>query len=194
MVAQMTRRLNDLSDETLIRRALQGDVEAFGDLYTRYLDQLYRYVFYRVADEQVAEDLTENIFLKVWENLAKLQKPHTSFPAWLYRIAHNVIIDHYRTQKPTVSWDDLSERQMSTMDDSPEKVLLDVEESKQLAKAISQLKPRLAQVIVCRFIQKLSHAQTAEIMGLNEGHIRVLQYRALKQLRQILSIPNETKD
>lgn len=194
MVAQMTRRPNDLTDETLIRRSLQDDVEAFGDLYTRYLDQLYRYVFYRVADEQVAEDLTENIFLKVWENLARIKKPQTSFPAWLYRIAHNVIIDHYRTQRPTVSWDELTERQLSAMDDSPEKVLLDLEESKQLAKAISQLEPRLAQVIVCRFIQKLSHAQTAEIMGLNEGHIRVLQYRALKQLRQILSHLDELKE
>ena len=85
-------------ESQLTAQALQGDKEAFGDLYEYYLEEVYRYVFYRVSNEADAEDLTEQVFLKVWENLPNFQQ-RVPFKAWLYRIARNTVIDHYRTRK-----------------------------------------------------------------------------------------------
>jgi RNA polymerase sigma-70 factor (ECF subfamily) len=169
-------------DDELVVQAIRGDKEAFGDLYERYLDQVYRYVYYRVADQNEAEDLTEQIFLKAWEGLPKAENGLNNFRAWLFRIGHNLVIDHYRTRKQTLSLD-----QAQSMPDpgwSPESQLQANEQSQHLAFSIQQLDPGLQQVLVCRFINGLNHAETAQIMGLSVGHVRVLQHRALKQIRK----------
>ena len=89
----------DRTDQELLGRALDGDTEAFGDLYERYLDEIQRFVFYRVADRFEAEDLTEVVFIKAWEALPRFESSNVNLRAWLYRIAHNTIIDHYRTRR-----------------------------------------------------------------------------------------------
>src|SRR5512137_2072325 len=89
-------------EEDLIARAVQGDADAFGDLYERYLARIYRYTFYRVNDVADAEDLTEVVFLKAWKALGDYRAGVVPFGAWLYRIAHNVIIDRHRTRKETL--------------------------------------------------------------------------------------------
>jgi RNA polymerase sigma-70 factor (ECF subfamily) len=176
----------DIPDVELVERASSGDKLAFGVLYERYLEKIYRYVFYRVGEHVDTEDLTETVFLKAWESLPQQgqQNPVQNFQAWIYRIAHNTIIDFYRTRKPYTYLDSIT-----PVDDpapAPERVIQSHQENQRLAQAISRLKPSAQQVIACRFISQLSHAETAEIMGLTEGHVRVLQHRALKQLRKIL--------
>src|SRR5512135_1339680 len=94
-----------LIQDDLIARARRGDVQAFGELYEHSLDAIYRYIFYRVGEVAEAEDLTETVFLKAWEALDRYEVRDVPFTAWLYRIAHNVIIDRHRTHKTDVSLD-----------------------------------------------------------------------------------------
>jgi RNA polymerase sigma-70 factor, ECF subfamily len=172
-----------LPDQILLERAIQGDAEAFGDLYERHLDEILRYVFYRVANRFEAEDLTETVFLKAWEALPRFASSKVNLRAWLYRIAHNVVIDHYRARKTTLDVSDVLLRDEHPL---PEQRVQAREQNQQLALALQSLNANLQNVIICRFINGLSHSETAQIMGMHEGHVRVLQYRALKKLRQWL--------
>lgn len=181
---QMTPSRNtDLSDQLLLARAIQGDAEAFGDLYERYLDDIQRYIFFRVANRFDAEDLTETVFLKAWEALPHSKSSIQNLRAWLYRIAHNVTVDYYRTPKETM---DLSSKQLHDRRPSLEHQMQDRDTHRKLAKIIQSLDTNMQQVIICRFISGLSHAETAQVMGLKEGHVRVLQLRALQKLRKRL--------
>ena len=171
-------------ESDLVARASRGDSEAFGDLYERYLDEIYRYIFYRVSDQDGAEDMTEMVFLKAWEALPRTATPISNFRAWLYRVAHNLVVDRHRTKKSTLSLEEAAELRDTAP--TPETVAEKREESAELALALSRLKPEYRQVLTCRFINGLSHAETAEVMALKEGHVRVLQYRALRQVRQHL--------
>lgn len=172
-----------LPDRTLLASAIQGDAEAFGDFYERYMDEVQRYIFYRVADRLDAEDLTETVFLKAWESLPNSESTIVNPRAWLYRIAHNAVVDHYRTSRATM---DLSARALRDGHPSLEHQIQDRSMQQQLASLIQSLDINLQQVIVCRFISGLSHAETAQIMGIKEGYVRVLQLRALQKLRQML--------
>jgi len=172
------------SDAELVARSAEGDEVAFGNLYERYLDDIYRYVFYRVGDEFEAEDLTETTFLKAWQAMPKRGRQISSFKAWIYRIAHNLIIDGYRTCKDTSSLDEF----ISLRDDapSPEALAQLSDESSRLVRQLAHLKPRLRHVLLCRFVSGLSHLETAQVLGIKEGHVRVLQHRALKQVRKLM--------
>lgn len=167
----------------LLARAIQGDTEAFGDLYEHYVDEIHRYVFYRVADRFEAEDLTETVFLKAWEALPRFESSRVNLHAWLYRIAHNSVVDYYRTRRQAV---DSPSDTLRDNRPSPERQAQARDEQQQLAAAIRELESGLQQVIICRFINGLSHAETAQVMGIREGHVRVLQHRALQKLRQRL--------
>lgn len=173
-----------IAETELITRARQGDTSAFGSLYERYLDDIYRYVYYRVADQFEAEDLTENVFLKAWQALPQFRSRGATFRAWLYRIAHNAVIDHHRTKKPVMTLE--AAHDLGDEAPSPESAAEAAQEHVRLLSALDRLKPNLRRVVLCRFVNGLSHAQTAEVMGIREGHVRVLQYRALKGLRAFL--------
>ncbi len=176
-------RDTDIPDQFLLARAIQGDAEAFGDLYERYLDDIQRYVFYRVGNRFDAEDLTETVFLKAWEALPQSESTIDNLRAWLYRIAHNLVVDYYRLSKEIT---DLSDKPLRDAHPSPEHAIQDRDVQQQLADMIQSLDTNLQQVIVCRFVGGMSHAETAQIMGIKEGHVRVLQLRALQKLRQIM--------
>jgi len=96
-------RENGTYDKTevprLVEWAADGNVEAFGELYSIYLDQIHRYVFYQVRDRMTAEDLTEEIFVKAWKALGRYKQKNSAFSAWLYRIAHNHVVDYFRTRR-----------------------------------------------------------------------------------------------
>jgi len=172
------------TESELFQRATQRDAQAFGELYQRYLKQIYRYIFYRVGNATEAEDLTEQTFLKAWEAIGRFREQGVPFIAWLYRLAHNLVIDYRRTRHQAVSL----ETACDTMDQavSPEElaaVRLDVAA---LQQAIARLTPEQQQVIILRFVQGLSHGDVAVIMGKNEGAIRGLQHRALESLHALL--------
>lgn len=174
-----------LSDDELIHRTVQGDSRAYGGLYDRYVDQLYRYVYFRVANRQEAEDLTELTFLKAWELLQRQDPRIPNFQAWLFRTAHNLVVDHYRTRRNHVSLE-----QVLHLRDSvplPESALLSRQDHDRLHRALAGLDSISLQLITCRFVNGLTHEETARVMGIKESNLRVLQYRALKKLRQIFN-------
>jgi RNA polymerase sigma-70 factor (ECF subfamily) len=177
---------SDNPKERLLSLVAQGNKQAFGYLYEQYLDEIYRYVFYRVGDPLEAEDITENVFLKTWERLPKLYSQGDqidNFRAWIYRIAQNLIVDFYRSRKPIQPKDGF----VPIDDNSPEEITDRKISSRRLAKAIMELEPNFQQIIILRFINQLSHKEAALIMNLSHGHTRVLQYRALKKLQTNLS-------
>lgn len=175
----------------LTARARQGDKEAYGDLYEMYLDEMYRYVYYRLSDEAEAEDLTEQIFLKAWENLPTFRGV-VPFKAWLYRIARNTIIDRYRTRKPNLPL----EENLSLVDenDQPEQQVLAQETSLRLREAISKLSPSHQDVIILRFVNGYSAAEIAQILERSAGAVRVLQHRALNAMQSYLVTEDITND
>ena len=175
----------ELSEEQLIQRAQHGDANAFGDLYEQQLAAIYRYVFYRVGNVAEAEDLTETVFLKAWEALGHYRRREVPFSAWLYRIAHNVIVDRYRSKRDLVPFDEQTDLHDSA--DGPEEWMAEVETAEVLSRAIAQLSPDYQQVLALRFINGLSHAETSRVLGRSEEAVRVLQHRALHALRLIIS-------
>jgi RNA polymerase sigma-70 factor (ECF subfamily) len=166
----------------LVERAVGGSFGAFGELYSIFLDQIYRYVFYQVKDRMTAEDLTEEIFLKAWEAMGKFQQKRVPFSAWLYRIAHNHVIDYFRTRRQHVALEDVE----PAADDNPEQRAEERIVQQELAEVISYLPPQQRQVIILKFIEGLDNEEIAQIMRKRQGAIRMLQMRALTALRQRL--------
>jgi RNA polymerase sigma-70 factor (ECF subfamily) len=172
---------NHSPDDELIVRAYYGDREAFGDLYERYQNLIYRYIYFRIADPDEAEDMSEVVFQKAWEALSGIRLEGFHFKAWIYRIAHNLVIDQYRTHKSEISLEQLSAMQDANQD--PENSQDESEWVKELKVSILGLEPIFQEVIIYRFILGYSHADTAEIMGKSVVYVRVLQHRALLKLR-----------
>lgn len=180
----MSMNTTDHDEQRLLRLAMGGDKAAFGALYERYLDDIYRYVYYRVSDEATAEDITANTFLRTWEHLPGMSRRKVnvgSFRGWLYRVAKNLVIDHYRKKKPVPLPDDL-ETDGDLVRDTAEAN----SQARRLTGAMAQLSDDYQQIIILRFINQLSHRECAEIMDRSVGQTRVLQYRALKKLREIV--------
>ena len=176
----------DVPEMDLVARAQNRDSAAFGRLYERYMEQIYRYLYYRVSDRDEAEDLTETVFVKAWEALPRFRPRGATFRAWLYRIARNAVIDRHRTHKVVVPLEQ-AEDWLDVEATSPEDQAEAAQEAARLGAALSQLKPRLREVILHRFVNGLSHAETAQVMDLRKGHVRVLQHRALRQMRDLLT-------
>ncbi len=165
-------------------RAKGGDADAFGQLYDACVDRVYRYIFFRVTDPQTAEDLTSQVFLKAWENLGRY-KPVGPFVAWLYTIARNAVIDHYRTRKPTVALEDVAS---AIRHDAKLEEALDLQVQVQaLQAAMQELTGEQREVLTLKFIADLDTAQVAERMSKSEGAIRALQMRALQALARTMT-------
>ena len=181
-----TRDSSKQDERELVRRAAGGDADAFGDLYVRYLDDIYRYIFYKVGNQEKAEDLTEGVFLRAWEAIEDHRRKEYAFSSWLYRIAHNAVIDHYRTRKEEEPLEAVSFR-LADETVGPEERLLDEAEVTSLCEALKQLSEEKQHLLILRFVQGLPHAQVAEILGKSEGACRVLQHRALATLNEIMT-------
>ncbi len=174
-----------LDDASLVARAKRGDREAFGWLYERYLDPLYRYVQSHVGNPRDAEDLTEQVFLRAYQALDGYQPRGHPFSAFLYKVARNLLIDKHRLQKEELPIDsaDVPQADVRSMDDQ----LIDQMENEALRRALADLPQDYAEVIRLRMLLSLPTETVAAWMGRSEGSIRVLQYRALKALRKRLA-------
>jgi RNA polymerase sigma-70 factor, ECF subfamily len=177
-------------DAVLMRRATKGDADAFGALYLRHLDAIYRYVYFRVGEVRDAEDLTEQVFLKAWQALPNYRDCGTPFSNWLYRIAHNIVVDYYRRCPPVAQvpagTTDLESIQLPALEQ-----VLAAEEVAGLAAAILQLPDDKQRMIILRFVEGLTHAQIARILDITEGASRTLQHRSLADLARILTVSQE---
>jgi len=177
----------DMDDIVLAQMAGTGDADAFGKLYMHHLDAIYRYIYFRVENNCDAEDLTEQVFLKAWEALPNYRYKGLPFKSWLYRIAHNAVIDYQRRKKFTAPMPPTEEVYQLTEAVNSLETIIAAEEGETLAKAITQLPAAQQDVIILRFIEGLSHDQIASIIQKSSGACRVIQYRALAALEQLLS-------
>ena len=174
------------SESELVHRAMRKDATAFGQLYELHLDSIYRYIYYRVGNAAEAEDLTEQVFLKVWEHIGAYDDRGLPFAAWLYRMAHNLVIDHHRTRKVSEPLSELLVEKSA----GPQEIAELHMEMAEVAAALRRLSPDQQQIILLRFVQGCSHAEAALIMGKSEGALRALQCRALTSLHEALQTQN----
>ncbi|MBI2941691.1 MAG: sigma-70 family RNA polymerase sigma factor [Chloroflexi bacterium] len=170
-------------ERALVQRARTGDAPAFGKLYDLHLDRVYRYIYLRVSHAAEAEDLTEQVFLKAWESIGRYEDRGLPFAAWLFRLAHNLVVDHYRTRRPSV---DLNETLDHQSDDDPAAEVETRFEAAEVRAALGALSPEHQQVLILRFIEELSHGEVAAMLAKTEGATRVLQHRALAALARVL--------
>ena len=176
-------------EKNIIKRAIKGEAEAFGLLYDRYQPQIYRFIYLKVSHREEAEDLTHQAFLKSWEKITEYEFQGFPFSAWLYRIARNLIIDHYRLKKNNLSLDEIDEIVELKTENNPivsatEKKL----EMERVKKAINQLNSDQQDVIILRFIEEFSIQETASILNKTEGAIKLIQHRAIKNLKEIMGL------
>ena len=174
----------------LVQRAQAGDPDAFGELYDRYVDLVYRYVYYRVGSAQVAEDLTSETFLRALRRIGSFTWQGRDVGAWFVTIARNLIADHYKSSRQRL---ELTTEDVSTVSgaptmvtDGPENAVLESMQNKVLLQAVKQLNAEQQECIVLRFLQGLSVAETAQVMNKNDGAIKALQYRAIRSLGRLL--------
>ncbi|MDQ6672688.1 MAG: sigma-70 family RNA polymerase sigma factor [Chloroflexota bacterium] len=182
--------MREMPDEpavvALVDRAVsRRDQAAFAELYDRYLPPVYRYLYFRVGHRAEAEDLAEQVFLKAWQAIQRFQWRGKPFLAWLYQVAHNVLVDHLRRRRPTTSMDGVAAVQ-SAVDEHASTDLSRVLDADVLSGAVRQLTEDQQQVILLHFVGDLRTAQIAQIMNKEEGAIRALQLRALVGLRRVL--------
>jgi RNA polymerase sigma-70 factor (ECF subfamily) len=178
-----------VSDAEFIARTKAGDVEAFGELYRRYITPIFRYVRARVSTDRDAEDLTENVFLKVFEALDTYQERGAPFGAFLYRVARNAVVDHYRSQKPLEEIDELAS--LGEIATSAEKYIVDKEAILEIKNAMTRLPENYQEVIRLRVLMELPTEDVAQWMGKQPSTVRVLLHRALKALRKSLGVVDE---
>ena len=186
-VLQVRWRSNPIKAEEqqdLLKLAQSGDADAFSRLYDDCVERIYRYIYFRVTDEEVAEDLTSQVFLKAWENLDRCKSTGAPFIAWLYTIARNTVIDHYRTRKNTVALEEAYS--LASDDPSPDQQIELQFETEALREALKELTEDQQQVVVLKFIAGLSTDEIAEQLGKRAGAVRALQMRALQALAGIL--------
>jgi len=168
----------------LIQRAKAYDPDALSTIYERYYQGIYRYVYYRVGDSALAEDLTGDIFVKMLHGIGSYNIQGVPFSAWLYRIARNRIIDHLRRQPEKVDLS-LEEARVETIA-SGEAMLENTLRRDELLKAVQVLTDEQRQVIILKFIEDLDNATIAAILHKTEGAVKSLQHRALDTLRHYL--------
>jgi RNA polymerase sigma-70 factor (ECF subfamily) len=170
----------------LVRAAQGGDTDAFGALYDRYVDVVYRYVLFRVGDRTLAEDVTSETFLRALRSIGSISYQGRDVGAWFVTIARNIVFDHvkssrYRLEVTTAELTDNRE-----VTDGPEQEVLTGAANAELLRCVAQLGDDQRDCITFRFIEGLSVAETAAKMGRNEGAIKALQHRAVRRLAQLL--------
>jgi RNA polymerase sigma-70 factor (ECF subfamily) len=173
---------------SLVRAAQAGDGEAFGQLYDAYVDVVHRYIAYRVTNHSLAEDLTSETFLRALRRISTYTWQGRDFGAWLVTIARNLIADHFKSSryKLELATSDLVEAGAERSADSPENEVLTGITNAALLNAVKQLGAEQQECIVLRFLQGMSVAETAAILGKNENAVKALQYRAVKALGRLL--------
>lgn len=173
-------------DEQLLAQARDYDLDALAAIYDCYESRIYSYVYHRVGDASIAQDLTAQVFLRMLEAIQNDQAWRSSFAGWLYRIAHNLVIDHYRRRgrSSQVSYEELPLPAASAED--PERVAEERLTAEILRGAINRLTEEQAQVVTLRFLEGWNIADVAAATGKTEGAVKALQYRAVVALRRLL--------
>ncbi len=174
--------------QELVKSSQSGDSAAFGQIYDLFIDQIFRYISFRVSEDD-NEDLTELAFLKAWENIKDYKPGVSPFSSWLFRIAHNIIVDYYRVTKNnkeqnTVLNDNIAE---TRRDFAAENKIHRRIEREAVREALNALPEDYKSILVLRYINDLDYDEIEQILQRGYAALRILQYRALKALKKELS-------
>lgn len=171
-------------DLHLVKQAQKGSLSAYQTLYMRHLDAIYRYFFFQTKDKFLAEDLGQEVFIKIWKSIDKYDEKKGAFTSWMYRIAHNLLVDYYRGKKTLTLKEGLeasySEDWLEKLDHS--------EKIQNVKKALENVSADYKEVIILRFFEDLSVEEVSQIVDKSEENVRVIQHRAIRKLKEILEI------
>ena len=177
-------------EEKVVQRAQKNDPNAFAELYDEYFDKIYRYIALKIGDREEAEDMTQQVFLKAYQSISSFKWKGVPFSAWLYRIAHNLIVDYLRknTKRPDTLPDEVEVTDNTSK--SPEELVEKRMDIEQVMEAARHLTEAQREVISLRFAGEMPIAQVAKVMGKSQGAIKALQHSAIVSLRKMLLAEN----
>jgi RNA polymerase sigma-70 factor (ECF subfamily) len=178
------QRLDREEERMLVQRAIDRDTTAFADLYDRHVVRVYRHIYYLVNDSGEAEDLTAQTFLKAWEAIDRYKERGAPFAAWLLRIAHNLTVSFLRSKRDHSELDETYVDQK--LHRNPEDALEQATDEKSVRTAVLRLRDEQRQVIMLRFVEELDYREVAEVIGKSVPAVRVIQHRALGNLRKLM--------
>lgn len=174
------------SEDYLVQQAVKRDRAAFGSLYDCCIDRVYRRVYYRVSNQADAEDITQEVFARAWQAIDRYKKTGAPFVTWLITIAGHLIIDHYRSRQKIMDIDEVFKK-------NPDNQVIDPAEQAEInfsntliKEAVLKLKGDKQSVILMHFIDGFSYKEIAKTLHKSENAIRVIQYRALADLKHLL--------
>jgi RNA polymerase sigma-70 factor (ECF subfamily) len=174
---------NDSILPGLLAKAKEGRQEALGELYDLYFKKIYRFIFYRVSHKEIAEDLSEEVFLKAFGKISSINETG-AFEGWLYQIARNLVIDYYRQKKLTVPLDEIENTLVY------ESNIVDVlslqQQQKVLLEILKELGNEQQVVIKLKFLEGLENSEIAALLNKTEGAVRVIQHRAITKLQELI--------
>jgi RNA polymerase sigma-70 factor (ECF subfamily) len=174
-----------VSEENIVRQAIEGNQWAFTRLYDEHFDKVYRYIYFRVNSRAEAEDLTQEVFLKAMQSISSYKWRDVPFASWLFRIAHNQVVDHVRKQSKHKRAP-LEEAAAVSVED-PVAITEQRLESEELREAVKKLPAAQQEVISLRFMSGLHINEVAKILKKSEGTVKALQFHGTISLRRILS-------
>ncbi|MFA6136281.1 MAG: sigma-70 family RNA polymerase sigma factor [Candidatus Paceibacterota bacterium] len=180
------------NEKDLAERAIMGEAPAFGLLYDRYQPGIFRFIYLKVGHREEAEDLTHQVFLSAWQNINSFKDQGLPISSWLYRIARNKVIDHYRTKKNLIDIEKVTEEvvvEEKAGEETIKKMEIEV-----VYQSLSKLTPDQQEIIILRFVEELSYEEISKIIGKNQGAIRVLQFRAIRKLKKMIGKKENNQD
>jgi RNA polymerase sigma-70 factor (ECF subfamily) len=176
-----------ITERVLAQRVSKRDSQAFTELYERYAERIYKYIYFKSGRTDEAEDLTAQVFLKAWEAVAGYRWEGYPFSTWLYRIAHNQVIDYYRTHHESFPLDALRARESGN---DPFEAAQSVFTSAKIRSALLHLTQEQQRVVTLRFLEGYTTEEVAAIMRKNADSVRALQHRALRALQPWMAEEN----
>lgn len=184
----------DFNEEEVLGRASQGDREAFGMLYERYIERIFNYVYYRTGNLHDAEDLTARVFQRAMNHIHNYTDRGVPFSAWLYRIAHNLVANWHRdrSRRQEIPLSDVPT--LPVKSEHPETTLVRTEEQDALLRLIRRLPPDRQHLLILKFVERLSNAEIGKSMGRSEGAVKSLYHRTLLALRDEIGIYIEIEE
>ena len=169
-----------------VKLAQDGDGDAFGKLYDRYVDMVFRFIYFRVNDRALAEDFTSETFLRALRRISTISYQGRDIGAWFITIARNIVLDHLKSARHRLELTTADTLEGKEHVASTEEAVLDVLQSERLMQAVAQLGDEQRECIMLRFVHGLSVSETANVMGKNDGAIKALQHRAVRKLADLV--------
>lgn len=169
-----------MNDRQILAAVKTGQMQFFGQIYDRYSKQIYKYIYNRVSNKDIAEDILSETFLKSLKNINNVRADQGTLAPWLYKIASNLIIDYYRFKKPTVDIENIKEQ---SSDEDASALATDGEMFLEAQQLLNSLNKKQKEIVIMRLWDGLSYKEIMEITGIKEGNCKVIFSRALATLK-----------